>query len=289
LAIDAHVTIRNPLAEEPSLAALDLNVDIPWRIPFGVYLPLRDSFSSAGSPDSRDDEDALLARSFVPPFRYSSKEAYLNISLKGTVEQLDSSDPSSPLARGLSRFLSRFLDSRSNVVVVRALDGPSLPRFLSSLMSQTRFPLAFPGTRDRHQLLTDVRIEEMKVAPGVNGDLLCSGTIVGKVDLPREMRGLGSSLDVTQILPDVLVYDGRPDEEDSEGRGVYGYPPQPLPENAFARMRPAEALVANTTREFDKERNETVSVVRARIESVPLEVLESRGAVFRRSAGPIFC
>jgi hypothetical protein len=273
LGIDAKVTVVNPLFDEPSLAGLPLEFDMPWHLPFGVYLPHPKGFET----DHLKHDDILLARASLPPFHYSIAQPSLNLSLHGIVDRLDSSDPDSPLSKALSTFISRFVSSESSEIVIRPLGDPSLPPFLTSLLESTRLPLSFPGTKDPKQLLTNVRIEGMKVLP-VGGELRCSGTVIGELDLPNEMQGLDDSLDVLEIKPDILVYDGRPDDGDDASQ----YPPRPVPENAFARMKPLDALPANTTRVFDKERNKTISVVSARIESAPLELLDGRGEVFRR-------
>jgi hypothetical protein len=275
LGIDAQVTLVNPLVDVPALAGLQLDFDVPWHLSFGVYLP----YPQDTEIDNNKYNDILLARASLSLFHYSIGQPAFNLSLRGIVDHLNSSDPDSPLSKALATFIKRFIATQSNRVIVQPFGGPPLPSFLSSLLERARIPLSFPGTKDPKQLLTNVHIQGMKVVP-VAGELRCSGTVMGELDLPREMQGLEASLDVMQIKPDIFVYDGRPG--DVSPKSASDYPPRPVPANAFARVRPVKPLPANTTRVFDKERNKTISVVSARIESTPLEILEGRGDVFRR-------
>lgn len=90
------------------------------------------------------------------------------------------------------------------------------------------------------------------------------------------------SLDVNRILPDVLVFDGEvpmlsmDDEDDNEGIPPAPPLPDPLPERAFARIRPDSWLTSSSEAREPEDGEGAVYIVTADIADVPLQVLPGR-------------
>ncbi|THG99694.1 hypothetical protein EW026_g2695 [Hermanssonia centrifuga] len=122
--------------------------------------------------------------------------------------------------------------------------------------------------------------------------MLASGTIFARVVLPE---GIQVGLNVTRVLPDVLVFDGEVPDHDDPGVSRYGEPgappapplPDPLPERAFAHIRPDDWLPSTSfTVESGPDEGTTVEVL-AKIVDVPLEVLPGRDREFRNFVGKV--
>lgn len=124
--------------------------------------------------------------------------------------------------------------------------------------------------------------------------MLASGVIFARAVLPQ---GIDVGINVTKVLPDVLIFDGEVPTESDEGAAPhYEFaaslpPPQPLPdplpERAFAHIRPDEWIAASSTSvERDEEDGTSVEVL-AHIVDVPLEVLPGRDREFRSFVGKV--
>ena len=156
--------------------------------------------------------------------------------------------------------------------------APFPPPFVARLARGATVPLSFPGSAGGGQdVFKNLRIEDMKIklnsavrfakqAAGLagagggldepdepEGDLLCSGRVVGELSLPVQFLELSEAVDVTAILPDVLVYDGdlpkqaeddpAPDAADN-GLAALRHPDQLafIPAAAFPRADTANPL-----------------------------------------------
>jgi hypothetical protein len=123
----------------------------------------------------------------------------------------------------------------------------------------------------------------MKVVP-FGTSFTASGTIYARVVLPQGMK---INLNVSRLLPDVLVFDGEVpilslDGKDDEGDIPPAPPlPDPLPERAFARIRPGDWLVSSSQPGEPEGDEGSVYIVTADIVDVPLQVLPGRQKVFR--------
>ncbi|KAL9939840.1 hypothetical protein V8E36_001657 [Tilletia maclaganii] len=140
-----------------------------------------------------------------------------------------------PQERALSNFLSKFLRGDANTVYVRGgspwartptADGsksvkgnatddlpgdgsPDLPEWISSALNIVDLPISFPGSKVT-DLIKDVTISDLRFTahPFEKERILCSGTVMGVLNLPKELGGV--DVKVTELWPDILVFDGKP-------------------------------------------------------------------------------
>ncbi|KIY42979.1 hypothetical protein FISHEDRAFT_68233 [Fistulina hepatica ATCC 64428] len=163
----------------------------------------------------------------------------------------------------LADFLTRYLGGKSTPVVVT----------LSHLLDSP-IPLDFPAPNPRPEVLHDLTIRNMKVT-AYGTSFLASGEILAHVVLPP---GMDIALEVTRVLPDVLVFDG-------EVPGNSTDIPDPLPDNAFGHMKPDDWLPATSTRIDAEDGSEYL--VMADIVDVPVEVLPGRQKQFSNFVGKV--
>ncbi|CAD6891343.1 unnamed protein product [Tilletia controversa] len=137
-----------------------------------------------------------------------------------------------PQEKALSNFLSKFLRGDANTVYVRGgspwsrgppslstsrnatevLPGngsPDLPDWIGSALGLVDVPISFPGSKVT-DLIKDVTIQNLRFAahPFEKERILCSGTVMGTLNLPKELGGV--DVKITQLWPDILVFDGKP-------------------------------------------------------------------------------
>lgn len=258
LTISANATLTNPIETA-------LNATVP-SLPFVVYLPPNGTAPPVPLAHVQSPSFALL-------------HGTTTISLTGAVL---------PLPRNASHSLSQFLGA-----YVSARDADILLE--TTLLPGVHIPTKFPAPRPAPQILRDVEVKDMKVKPAGQG-MVASGTVLARVVLPP---GIEVGIDVLQVFPDVLVYDGEVPETlvppvpnpklrvlnfplDDGDRDVPPQPPlpDPLPEHAFAHIRP-EAWLPALSEPGERGPGEgTVVNVSANIVDVPLEVLPGREREF---------
>ena len=221
-----------------------------------------------------------------------------NISLSLSATILPITRASTPI---LSSFISAYLAGKSAPIVIGTPLLPSLG-----------IPMMFPAPYPKPKVLQDVAIRNMRIS--VRGETVyASGLVFARVVLPM---GIRLKLDVQKIWPDVLVYDGEVPEEghtqlsaNGDAHPIYSivadfphfprFPhlgdrnskrpkpplPSPLPEGAFARIRPEDWLAAESAAipipddcfpNDDKDEGASEYFVTARVDNVPLEVLPGR-------------
>lgn len=194
----------------------------------------------------------------------------IELTLDGDIIISSSSD-------ALGVFLRRFLHGEDSPIVVRGLPGmprrykgPSPPGFVLHTLPSLALDLLFPAPHPAPQIVQSVTVEGMHIGGG--DSIEASGTVVALVQLPPGLESV--ELEVSAILPDVLIYDGKADE--SQDRPDPSNPPP----GAFARIHPKEYLDSTTARSDDPATPHAL-VVRAPFEHVPLEILEGRDSIFR--------
>lgn len=195
----------------------------------------------------------------------------------------------------LATFLARYLSGLPNDIVV---SSPLLPGY--------DVAASFPAPYPRPQILRDVTIKNMKIRP-VGTLFVASGIVLGRVVLPA---GMNIALDVLYVLPDVLVFDGEvpPAPEPGYlhaadgwggGRGRRGEAPElpdepplpdPVPDRAFAHIRPDAWLPAVSVPAEPEDGTGAVYAISARVVDVPLQVLPGRQKEFSNFVGKVcFC
>lgn len=163
------------------------------------------------------------------------------------------------------------------------------------LLPDITLETVFPAPDHRPQVLRNVTIKDMKIRPLTSGTMLASGTVFAKVVLPKGMDVL---LQVEAVYPQLLVYDGPvPDDEPVRTEDLPpekkddGLPdpmplPNPLPTNAFARIRPEEWLESISV-PLGRGEEGSVFAVSAKIVDIPLEVLPGRQREFSNFVGKV--
>jgi hypothetical protein len=164
----------------------------------------------------------------------------------------------------LSSFLTRYLSGKSNPIFI---SSPLVP----GLSIDTLFPAPTP----RPQVLRGVTIRNMKIKPGT--PFLASGTVSARVVLPK---GINVNLNVSRLLPDVLIYDGEAPDSDPATVPPPAPLPDPLPPRAFGHIRPDDWLLASCIPDVPEDGHGSAFNVTANIVDVPLQVLPGRQKEF---------
>lgn len=242
-------------------------------LPFLVFLPT--------APPT------FLASIASAPFTLS----HGNVTLSLTGHVLPLSQPAFP---HLAAFLTRYLSGEPNDI---SISSPLLPGYDISA--------EFPAPHPRPQILRDVTIKDMKIR-AMGTVFLASGIIQGRIVLPK---GMNISLNVSYVFPDVLVFDGEvpsvpePDYVEAqymEHKGHHGPAPDlpeepplpdPLPDRAFAHIRPDDWLPAVSVPTEPEDGVGAVYAISAKVVDVPLEVLPGRQKEFSNFVGKVrdFC
>ncbi|KAI4524646.1 hypothetical protein K525DRAFT_262394 [Schizophyllum commune Loenen D] len=219
---------------------------------FNITTPELPFFVSLPTPDGPPFQIASIS---TAPFTLT----HPNITLQITGQVL----PLTPNATHgvLSDFISRYLSAQPNPILL------STPYLLNYTLDAV-----FPAPSPRPRVLRDVTIRDMHIKP-VGTTFYASGTVYARVVLPR---GMDIDLNVSRVLPDVIVFDGEvPDDIDPE-HGL----PDPLPERAFGRLQPEEWIPADSVPDDHEGDEGSALAVRADIVDVPLEVLPGRQKEF---------
>ncbi|SCV73724.1 BQ2448_6154 [Microbotryum intermedium] len=341
----ARARLTNPLSnatEQGLIPAFEWGM--PFRLPLDVLLPTPPATVPPLAPVAQytdRDEGILLAKVEVAPFHFAVGQETSEVFLSGHLIRADShnnrSDQHKELSRALSRFLARYLDGKKNQVLIgydtkanKRSSGddklaPYPPSAFAGLVEDMTVPLTVSGSQGKMQLFKNLKIEDMKIklsgmyrqlahAASIwgsgagdeqEGDLLCSGRVIGEIDLPPQFKKVERTLDVSGIWPDVYIYDGdlpqasrlrRRDQVIFGANDLVGqeievkasrYPPTPTPANAFARLHPSSLIVASTIRVPANRTHNATTLISATFTDAPLFVLAGRGDVFRRFVGKI--
>ncbi|EST10169.1 hypothetical protein PSEUBRA_000582 [Kalmanozyma brasiliensis GHG001] len=170
--------------------------------------------SHAGQTAFKADSDSVAAE-------YTSEQDAVHSSAFGDT----------PQQAALSNFLSKFLRGENNTVYVRGGspfrepksskssnqsessdlpgEGSDLPEWMDSALRLVDLPISFPGA-EVTELIKNVTINDLKISPHPfdHDKLLCSGTVMGEMNMPGELSSI--DVQITHMWPDILVYDGLP-------------------------------------------------------------------------------
>lgn len=259
LLISAAATAVNPLPETIHYLSPEL--------PFTISLP------------SVKNASDLIPVASVHTAAFNLTHPNISLSITGTVL---------PLAQNASSTVSTLL---ANYISLQDSDIS----ISSPLFPYMTLDAVFPAMRPKPQVLRNVTIRDMKIMPTTSGNsMLASGTIFARVVLPS---GINPDINVTKVLPDVLIFDGEvPDDadqvfvRDDEPGGDLPPPhplPNPLPERAFAHIRPEDWVPSVSVPVVADEGDGTTVEVLAKVVDIPLEVLPGRDREFRNFVGKV--
>lgn len=215
-----------------------------------------------------------FSRATLMPFDMTLKQSYVNVSIHGLVRPENTAD----LDPALSNLLSNYLSGRETPIKAHPVPTPAMPAFLRDLLIHLPLiSLNLPGSPDPDaQILQNVAIRQMRIdGTGPDSGILVSGSVVGDLVLPDGLDGLAKAIELKKLWPDVLVFDGSPnwtlDNKD--------FPPDPLPQGAFARLSPQD-WSAVRTEVVEKEGHQVVQL-EMKMSGAPMTVLPGRSDLFR--------
>ncbi|KNZ46027.1 hypothetical protein VP01_761g13 [Puccinia sorghi] len=170
---------------------------------------------------------------------------------------------------------------RQTPLMMESEEAEQLPRYVEAFLKNLDFGMKFPGRIAGEELVERLGVERMRMSLG--GGVLpgrtrleCSGQLWAWVGLPTELAGVGPTLRVSLVRPDVLLLDGPLPSP--------GSPPPPssaVPENAFARIHPEAYIPASLAPLNDSSHRLALA---AQLRNVPLLPLDNRHQVFRAYA-----
>lgn len=217
-------------------------------------------------PHANSSAALPIASIYTEPFALT----YPNITflINGTVLPISHNDSGT-----LSAFLSDYVSGIDSNIQISTPFFPDLS-----------VNAVFPAPRPKPEILQNVTITDMRIKP-LGATMAASGTVFARVVLPK---GIKVGLDVNRVLPDVLVFDGEvPSDSAFVSIDVATNLPDPLPERAFAHIRPDDWLDALSVPVGGEDDEGSVVAVSAKIEDVPLEVLPGREREFSNFVGKV--
>ena len=271
LQISAIATAPNPV---PNMA-----FDIPYQFGFAIYLQ-----GGAGPEAARTGGQITKMAEVSTGLIRLRGQKRVAIQIDGSLLSTFSTSIDEPVSgedndSALSVFLRKYIRGLDNPVIVKGLSyvprtSPAVserqrpPRWITDVIKTLELNVTFPGPSPVPKLIRSVTIQDMRISES-RGHMTASGIVLAEIELPDQMEHI--DVDVEGVLPDVLVFDGYPeDQEDIDPDDL------PYPARAFGRIRPEQYLPSETTRS-DTERG--ILLVRAPIHDVPIEVLQGRDKI----------
>ncbi|WWD22810.1 hypothetical protein CI109_107304 [Kwoniella shandongensis] len=260
---DKSLTI-SAMATLPNFAH-GLNASIPFSLPFAVGLPV------CGSAVSK------MAEVITDPVIISPESTVIELQMSGVVTaNLSDESAGSNGTSPLSQFLQNYLHGKDSPITVRGLSNLPVftprealhpPTWLLSTLPSLSLPLSFPGPRPPPKIIQSVTIEHMRISESA-GKMKASGTVIAQVELPHDMQDV--ELEVVEVRPDVLVYDGPASEDDEDE--------DEIPLRAFGHIHPDDFLLSTTSPSADPNFPHRL-IVRAPLSDVDLDILPGRDKI----------
>lgn len=258
-----------------------MRFELPYTFGFGIFLPVP-AEEDGESQNALSAKRAKMAEVVTDPIILHGQQR-IDVLIQGYVQSdqiIDSgkSEPKSDTA--LSLFLRNYLHGLDNPVVVQGLpylpwNGtvldhglPPAPTWILDIVRSLELEVAFPGPQPPPKLIKSVTIEGMRISES-RGQMRASGLVVAQIQLPAQFRDI--EVDVTGVLPDVLVFDGYPPND-----GDVDPDELPYPVRAFGRIHPDEYLPASSR---PSPEGDGSLIVEAPIHDVPVQVLPGRDKV----------
>lgn len=246
-----------PGKEEMQLGA---DVSITTFNNFPISLSIPELIFELLVPSCHPGEQILVATALTMPVSVHAHSA-VTLDVRGIVreipESLTRNCPHSELSP-LDKFLDRYMHGREATVYVRGGDQPSVPSWMSDILSSITVPVPFPGrnfdTLLKEFSLTDVdfTLPDPFAEPGdADADPKVSGSILVIADVPSEMN---FEVNVTHVRAksDVLYRNKK-----------------------FGELNVREWQPANSTTSDAKDGEPSELKIQSRIEDAPLNVTDS--------------
>ncbi|WVF66280.1 hypothetical protein IAT40_001020 [Kwoniella sp. CBS 6097] len=268
LAIEAAATVPNFLPH--------LNTTVNFGLPFSIALP---DLSSSLAPNG----DTKMAEVVTEPIKIGGSGHEIELRMRGVVTADLSDRTRRTMEKNgtsvLSLFLQNYLHGKDNPILVQGMSSlppftsPSAlrpPSWLLSTLPSLSVALTFPGPKPPPKIIQSVTIDHMRLTES-GGKMKASGTVIAQVELPKDMQNV--DIEVVQVRPDVLVFDGPapPDGDDGDDNGE-------LPPKAFGHINPEEFLNSTTSPSGDPRFPHRL-IVSAPLSNVDLDILPGRDGV----------
>lgn len=258
-----------------------MRFELPYTFGFGIFLPVP-AEEDGESQNALSAKRAKMAEVVTDPIILHGQQR-IDVLIQGYVQSdtiIDSGKAEPKSDPALSLFLRNYLHGLDNPVVVQGLpylpwNGtvldhglPPAPTWILDIVRSLELEVAFPGPQPPPKLIKSVTIEGMRISES-RGQMRASGLVVAQIQLPAQLRNI--EVDVTGVLPDVLVFDGYPPDD-----GDVDPDELPYPVRAFGRIHPDEYLPASSR---PSPEGDGLLIVEAPIHDVPVQVLPGRDKV----------
>ncbi|WWC66974.1 uncharacterized protein I206_100881 [Kwoniella pini CBS 10737] len=265
LTIDAIATVPN--------FAPELNVTLDFSLPFAIALPALHG-SMVG--------ESKMAEVITQPITIGGIKKDIQLKISGVITADLSEHANSFSSSPLSFFLQNYLHGKDNPILVNGLSTlppfvpsstPHPPSWLLRTLPTLSLPLTFPGPKPKPKIIESVTIDHMRISES-NGKMKASGIVIAQIELPKDMQSV--KIDVVEVLPDVLVFDGPSPEDDDQPSSVKDGDDFPL--KAFGHIRPEDYLNSTTSISGDPNYPNRL-IVSAPLKDVDLDILPGRDAI----------
>ncbi|WWC57957.1 uncharacterized protein I303_100492 [Kwoniella dejecticola CBS 10117] len=276
------------LATVPNFAPA-LNVTLDFSLPFSIALPaLQGKFVG----------ESKMAEVITQPLTIGGVQKDIQLRISGVITadlsehstSLIASSSSSPL----SLFLQNYLHGKDNPITVTGLSAlppfvpsttPHPPNWLLRTLPSLSLPLTFPGPKPKPKIIESVTIDHMRISES-GKKMKASGTVIAQIELPHDMQSV--QIDVVEVLPDVLVFDGpSPEDDDGDQPPSDGYGDSAdFPPRAFGHIRPEDYLNSTTSISGDPNFPNRL-IVSAPLKDVDLDILPGRDGVLSDFIGKV--
>ncbi|WWC85667.1 uncharacterized protein L201_000533 [Kwoniella dendrophila CBS 6074] len=263
------------VATVPNFAP-NYNATLDFSLPFSIALPATD--------DSL--EESKMAEVITEPVIIGGVGKDIELRISGVItanlsERSLSSKSVNVGSSPLSLLLQNYLHGKDNPITVQGLS--SIPKFvpkrsileppnwLLNTLPSLSLSLNFPGPKPKPKIIESVTIDHMRISES-QGKMKASGVVIAQIELPKDMQNV--KIDVVEVLPDVLVFDGpSPEDDDFVGDDEENFPPK-----AFGHIRPLEYLNSTTSISGDPNYPNRL-IVSAPLNQVDLNILPGRDSI----------
>jgi hypothetical protein len=224
-----------------------------------------------------------MAKVITQPFEVGHA-ATINLTIDGQVSSHLGWGEDGESKSGLSSFLQNYLHGIDNPITITGLsklpsfaptDPPHAPQWLLSTLPSLSLPLSFPAPKPPPKIIQEVTIERMRLTES-RGKMRASGEVVVIISLPPGLEGM--NINVQEIQPDILVYDGPASSDPAD--------PADPPQKAFGHIKPEE-YINSTTIPSPLPGDPSRMIVKAPLKDVEVVILKGRDSVLSDFVGKV--